>query len=104
VAITLCGWCLLGVLRQGWLLELTDWGQLDILPLVRATWCQSGMPSTSAAVFHPLSGYRFGPTRFSVIPRAAVGKVSIRFVARQEPKAILRALQVRVCGCGKGCE
>lgn len=29
------------------------------------------------------SAYRFGPTRFSVIPRAAVGNVSIRFVPDQ---------------------
>ena len=29
------------------------------------------------------SHYRFGPTRFSVIPKAAVGKVSIRFVPDQ---------------------
>ncbi len=27
--------------------------------------------------------YRFGPTRFSVIPRSAVGNVSVRFVPDQ---------------------
>ena len=33
--------------------------------------------------------YRFGPTRFSVIPRLAVGNISIRFVPDQCPQDLI---------------
>ena len=39
------------------------------------------------------SAYRFGPTRFSVIPRSAVGNVSIRFVPDQNADLLIAALR-----------
>lgn len=36
---------------------------------------------------------RFGPTRFSVIPRSAVAKVSIRFVPEQDAARLVEALR-----------
>lgn len=51
---------------------------------------------------HALSHYarpaprRFGPTRFSVIPKTAVGKVSVRFVPHQDPNTIIASLQQHV--------
>jgi acetylornithine deacetylase/succinyl-diaminopimelate desuccinylase-like protein len=36
---------------------------------------------------------RFGPTRFSVIPKTAVAKVSVRFVPRQDPHHIITRLR-----------
>lgn len=44
------------------------------------------------------SAYRFGPTRFSVIPRSAVGNVSIRFVPDQNADHLIAALR-----CGRQC-
>jgi len=40
--------------------------------------------------------YRFGPTRFSVIPRTAVGNVSIRYVPDQDPTVLIGALRDHV--------
>jgi di- and tripeptidase/Cys-Gly metallodipeptidase DUG1 len=40
--------------------------------------------------------YRFGPTRFSVIPRAASGKVSIRFVPAQRADKLIERLRAHV--------
>lgn len=37
--------------------------------------------------------YRFGPTRFSVIPRLAVGNVSIRFVPDQSSDRLIELLK-----------
>ena len=37
--------------------------------------------------------YRFGPTRFSVIPCVAVGKISIRFVPRQCKEKMIHCLK-----------
>jgi acetylornithine deacetylase/succinyl-diaminopimelate desuccinylase-like protein len=42
------------------------------------------------------SCYSFGPTRFSVIPRVAVGKVSVRFVPEQDAAALITALAEHV--------
>eukprot|EP00983_Pelagomonas_calceolata_P036297 1133494-Pelagomonas_calceolata.AAC.4 len=42
-----------------------------------------------------LSGW-FGPTRFSVIPKTAVGKLSVRFVPRQDPNHIIACLQKHI--------
>jgi len=39
------------------------------------------------------AGYRFGPTRFSVVPHKAVGKVSIRFVAKQRPEHLVSSMK-----------
>ena len=41
------------------------------------------------------SAYRFGPTRFSVIPRAAVGNVSIRFVPDQSADHLISCFRWR---------
>ncbi|GBF92924.1 hypothetical protein Rsub_05760 [Raphidocelis subcapitata] len=67
--------------------------------LLVARWCQ---PSLSVVEVRSggvgLGGaderslYRFGPTRFSVIPRTAVGKVSIRFVPEQDADHLIRCL------------
>ena len=40
--------------------------------------------------------YRFGPTRFSVIPKAAVGKISIRFVPEQDAAQLVELLQAHI--------
>ena len=39
---------------------------------------------TAAGDAEDAEGYRFGPTRFSVVPRSATGHVSIRFVPDQD--------------------
>ena len=39
------------------------------------------------------ASYRFGPTRFSVIPRVAVGNVSIRFVPDQDADKLIDLLR-----------
>jgi hypothetical protein len=39
------------------------------------------------------SCYRFGPTRFSVIPKVAVGKLSLRFVPQQDHSTIIECLR-----------
>jgi Cys-Gly metallodipeptidase DUG1 len=39
---------------------------------------------------------RFGPTRFSVIPRSATAKVSIRFVPKQDPDVLFALLKSHV--------
>ena len=41
--------------------------------------------------------YRFGPTRFSVIPRSAVGNVSVRFVPDQVCHPFLPMLLRGMC-------
>jgi len=40
--------------------------------------------------------YRFGPTRFSVIPHRAVGKVSIRFVPKQRPENLISCIKIHL--------
>ena len=40
--------------------------------------------------------YRFGPTRFSVIPKAAVGQISIRFVPNQDASQLVELLQAHI--------
>ncbi len=37
--------------------------------------------------------YRFGPTRFSVIPKSAEGKVSVRFVPNQDADTLVQRLR-----------
>jgi hypothetical protein len=59
--------------------------------LLRARWCEPALSvvdvrvgddsGLDAAAHDP--HYRFGPTRFSVIPRSAAGNVSVRFVPDQ---------------------
>jgi di- and tripeptidase/Cys-Gly metallodipeptidase DUG1 len=38
--------------------------------------------------------YRFGPTRFSVIPHCAAGKISIRFVPKQSHEHLVECAKV----------
>lgn len=45
---------------------------------------------------HPQACYRFGPTRFSVIPKSAVGKVSVRFVPSQNSSQLVSSLTAHV--------
>jgi hypothetical protein len=49
-----------------------------------------------AAAADDRSCYRFGPTRFSVIPKVAVGKLSLRFVPQQDHQALIACLQQHV--------
>jgi acetylornithine deacetylase/succinyl-diaminopimelate desuccinylase-like protein len=42
------------------------------------------------------SCYRFGPTRFSVIPKVAVGKISLRFVPEQDHRTLIECLQQHI--------
>eukprot|EP00879_Flechtneria_rotunda_P007389 GHRR01007751.1.p1 GENE.GHRR01007751.1~~GHRR01007751.1.p1 ORF type:complete len:296 (+),score=80.96 GHRR01007751.1:2244-3131(+) len=42
------------------------------------------------------SCYRFGPTRFSVIPKVAVGKISLRFVPEQDHEMLIGCLQQHI--------
>ncbi|KAL6762356.1 hypothetical protein V8C86DRAFT_1825219 [Haematococcus lacustris] len=37
--------------------------------------------------------YRFGPTRFSVIPKTAVAKISVRYVPSQDPNTLLQQIR-----------
>lgn len=58
--------------------------------LLRARWCEPALSVVDVRVGDDEQGatdpfYRFGPTRFSVIPRSAVGNVSVRFVPDQVP-------------------
>lgn len=69
--------------------------------LLYSRWC---MPTLSIVDMRagplgsgePCNYHRFGPTRFSVIPRAAVGKVSIRFVPKQDKDALAQCLGAHV--------
>ena len=64
--------------------------------LLWARWCQPTLSvvdiRVGTAEDDDTAHYRFGPTRFSVIPRAAVGKISVRFVPNQEPEKIIKRL------------
>ena len=64
--------------------------------LLWARWCQPTLSVVDVRVGtaedDDTAHYRFGPTRFSVIPRAAVGKISVRFVPNQEPEKIIKRL------------
>jgi di- and tripeptidase/Cys-Gly metallodipeptidase DUG1 len=42
------------------------------------------------------SHYSFGPTKFSVIPHRVVGQISIRFVAKQNPHNIVKAVKQHI--------
>lgn len=64
--------------------------------LLWARWCQPTLSvvdiRVGTAEDDDTAHYRFGPTRFSVIPKAAVGKISVRFVPNQEPEKIIKRL------------
>ncbi|KAI7835447.1 hypothetical protein COHA_010652 [Chlorella ohadii] len=64
-------------------------------------WCQPSLSVVDVRVGTTeeqtnVAHYRFGPTRFSVIPKAAVGKVSVRFVPDQEPGALVELLTAHI--------
>ncbi len=56
--------------------------------LLSARWCEPSLSVVDVRVGDDTAaadeGYRFGPTRFSVVPRSATGHVSIRFVPDQD--------------------
>lgn len=67
--------------------------------LLVTRWC---LPSLSVVDMRPgaahaaepaTTSYRFGPTRFSVIPKAAQGKVSVRFVPNQDADTLVEKLR-----------
>lgn len=64
--------------------------------LLTARWCQPSLSVVDVRVGTAedadTAHYRFGPTRFSVIPRAAVGKVSVRFVPDQDAEELMDLL------------
>jgi len=58
--------------------------------LLRARWCEPALSVVDVRLASDEGDegevdpfYRFGPTRFSVIPHAVVGNVSVRFVPDQ---------------------
>lgn len=69
--------------------------------LLTARWCQPSLSVVDVRVgttedAEATGHYRFGPTRFSVIPRAAVGKISIRFVPNQDGWALIDRLRAHM--------
>lgn len=74
--------------------------------LLNSRWCQ---PTLSIVDMRPGTGpkivvedgdkhaltehHRFGPTRFSVIPGAAVGKISVRFVPAQDKDHLVSCIR-----------
>ncbi|CAL8463359.1 g2893 [Coccomyxa elongata] len=69
--------------------------------LLRARWCEPALSVVDVRVGDDEQGatdpfYRFGPTRFSVIPRSAVGNVSVRFVPDQDAGQLIAALRAHV--------
>lgn len=73
----------------------------DCLPwhreVLKARWCEPTLSVVDVRIGDEDgsgdSAYRFGPTRFSVIPRSAVGNVSIRFVPDQNAEHLIAALR-----------
>ncbi len=70
--------------------------------VLKARWCEPTLSVVDVRIGDEDgsgdSAYRFGPTRFSVIPRSAVGNVSIRFVPDQNADHLIAALR---CVCLK---
>lgn len=74
--------------------------------LLHARWCQptlsvvdvrvGGGSEEEEAAAAGRRHYRFGPTRFSVIPKAAVGKISVRYVPNQSAEQLVDALSAHV--------
>lgn len=79
--------------------ELRVAGQSD-QELLTTRWCNPTLSIVDVRVGTSQDAdsahYRFGPTRFSVIPRAAVGKVSIRFVPDQRAEDIIDHIKVHI--------
>ena len=74
------------------------WGRREVL---KARWCEPTLSVVDVRIGDEDgsgdSAYRFGPTRFSVIPRSAVGNVSIRFVPDQNADHLIAALRCALC-------
>lgn len=72
----------------------------SVQELLTARWCAPALSVVDVRVGTAedadTAHYRFGPTRFSVIPRAAVGKVSIRFVPDQTAETLIERLTAHV--------
>ena len=54
--------------------------------LLRARWCEPALSVVDVRLVSDggdMDHFRFGPTRFSVVPHAVVGNVSVRFVPDQ---------------------
>ncbi len=68
--------------------------------LLNARWCQPSLSVVDVRVGTAEDAdhghYRFGPTRFSVIPRAAVGKISCRFVPDQKAETLIDHLTTHI--------
>lgn len=68
--------------------------------LLTARWCQPTLSivdvRVGTAADADTAHYRFGPTRFSVIPRGAVGKISIRFVPDQSADTIIERVTAHI--------
>jgi Cys-Gly metallodipeptidase DUG1 len=70
--------------------------------LLESRWCRPTMSvvdvrvGTADATEQAPAHYRFGPTRFSVIPKAAVGKVSVRYVPDQNADQLVECLTAHV--------
>ena len=66
--------------------------------VLKARWCEPTLSVVDVRIGDEDgsgdSAYRFGPTRFSVIPRSAVGNVSIRFVPDQNADLLIAALRL----------
>lgn len=69
---------------------------VDMRPSAKNPTRSSSAAAGGAAADDRSVCYRFGPTRFSVIPHSAVAKISVRFVARQDPKHIVSCLRNHV--------
>ncbi|KAL3135302.1 hypothetical protein ABBQ32_007500 [Trebouxia sp. C0010 RCD-2024] len=68
--------------------------------VLKARWCEPTLSVVDVRIGDEDgsgdSAYRFGPTRFSVIPRSAVGNVSIRFVPDQNADVLIAALRAHI--------
>ena len=71
--------------------------------LLRRRWCEPALTVADVRVGDDAAAfgggdthYRFGPTRSSVIPRAAVASLSVRFVPNQSAEKLVAALRAHV--------
>ena len=71
--------------------------------LLRRRWCEPALTVADVRVGDDAAAfgggdthYRFGPTRSSVIPRAAVATLSVRFVPNQDAEKLVAALRSHV--------
>jgi len=71
-----------------------------VADLLRQRWAQPSLSIVDIRLadehHHHHRKVRYGPTKFSVIPAKAIGKVSIRFVPKQDPDSLLHALKTHV--------